>query len=1159
MKIKLLYQDLRYLSKFGDLNEDLMFLDDNIKPDVIMSVKDCDNKLKANQTRVFTNKQSDKLVSDLKTITQSTGATADEKLKAALRASELELSKSKDRIPAELLLIRRQNEEKVQRIKRGVDKLKGLGEKRNKRLKEKATEDVLALEIRYASFLKTKQELIAWGTQIINNTQIINEQYGLKNDLAPRNDIALRQDIGKLDMKIIQPIINNLIGELNTKATTLNKLIENIKKYEVQVKDVNGEDVKNVGFTTGELERYFTKSQLELIDKIKIEINGVDNFIKALTESINAKEIAEKRARELTDKRKESDQYFINIKDKPLYLKELLKENLTDSGIDNIKKLYDTLTQYNNKLMNVGMNDLYKTVKDLIKTEITTGSGNNDSLNDFADQIGISATNAISEYQNYLNQKPTSDDVITNVFEMLSKFYTLKDSVFPVRIVINFGINYNKNISPVISNSIVTGNYDNSINGQTKNNFQNLINKDIEGPYYTVTNTSSLPTDPRTYNVNADIEQIFTNPDKNQTPHIIYSAYGFSGSGKSYTLIDSANKNNVLQRIVNTLKEQQKKNDKQIISLKYCIYDYYGEIKDDGCNVLTDTNKFGVGTTVNARTAGNKKPIQQPIAKPVQQPIAKSVQQPIAKPVQQPSKKEVFIYSKGNGSIFEIGLNDVNQILIDLELFNTDRMKNNTTNSSDPTLFRVRYTPNNDKSSRSHLFLDIDIMLGRDIIGRITLIDMAGSENVKTIQESYFENLPSKYNSDNFIKSLQSLSGLVLNISDFVSKMSSKFNIEANTPVSTFASGSVKKLFDTIKIASLQKEGNGSYILKDAWKNLLLNLNKKLTEDQENFINNYNLYNYWILVQPIIEFKKTFVKNFGPYFSNVSNNVNTEIPLYAINNFFKKVGIPPIEYNYINVQKFIDDARDMYYKDTIADYRDAKKSMKLGTDAEVMKMLTPKQQLKEENLNNYAKAITELLTPKITSIPDIIIGSNGGKLGLLINKNAESLTEEQKDMLLNDNNASTFTNQINTWNREYLYKIHCPIRYQGNFINQTLEQMKTYIMNTQKNPTVKDITNFPGEQLNNNSRLSKLMNSKTKFILFVNIRLDFQPDGDSGIKPGSETQNENIKQAYSNSIEFANKINPLSKGLAFGKKRKKGPSKIQKVKRIMKDIKYLIK
>ena len=159
-------------------------------------------------------------------------------------------------------------------------------------------------------------------------------------------------------------------------------------------------------------------------------------------------------------------------------------------------------------------------------------------------------------------------------------------------------------------------------------------------------------------------------------------------------------------------------------------------------------------------------------------------------------------------------------------------------------------------------------------------------------------------------------------------------------------------------------------------------------------------------------------------------------------------------------------------------------------------------------------------------------------------------------------NSSSQTNEqiktkINLWNRRYLYNIHCSLRYQGNFIVNTLDQMVQYISSLQNNKILNN--KFPGNILHQDLTIkgqtrSILNNSQPKFILFTNIRLDFSIDGN--VNPDKVTQNTNIKDAYIHSIDFANKINPLTGKMAscnfgvtlFGKRKHHFGKQIKKKK-----------
>ena len=90
--------------------------------------------------------------------------------------------------------------------------------------------------------------------------------------------------------------------------------------------------------------------------------------------------------------------------------------------------------------------------------------------------------------------------------------------------------------------------------------------------------------------VGKDLKNIFSsfneNINNNEFLHYIYGAYGYSGSGKSYSLRDNKN-GSVLSQLLNTLElliiSNNETSDNKVSVITISIYDYYGEMnnKDD--------------------------------------------------------------------------------------------------------------------------------------------------------------------------------------------------------------------------------------------------------------------------------------------------------------------------------------------------------------------------------------------------------------------------------------------------------------------------------------------------------------------------------------------------------------------------------------------------
>jgi hypothetical protein len=235
--------------------------------------------------------------------------------------------------------------------------------------------------------------------------------------------------------------------------------------------------------------------------------------------------------------------------------------------------------------------------------------------------------------------------------------------------------------------------------------------------------------------VAADITNMFMNANKvgAKPMHFIYSAYGYSGSGKTYTLTEKENERSVINLLFTSFAERYK-SDKSF-SIKYLIYDYYGELDDGNCIVSIDP--------------------------PLSDDKLESTDYATL------SKHRITVYSKDgdNSSVFDYkkdtslsafmstldtsyfrkieAFDDETVDVVVKDLAGVQRRMKVNADPSGSTEFHIRLTPNNDESSRAHTFIDVYVMHANDTcIGRVTLMDMAGSENVNQIQQTYFETIP---------------------------------------------------------------------------------------------------------------------------------------------------------------------------------------------------------------------------------------------------------------------------------------------------------------------------------------------------------------------------------------------------------------------------------
>jgi len=853
--------------------------------------------------------------------------------------------------------------------------------------------------------------------------------------------------------------------------------------------------------------------------------------------------------------------------DAPQYMKDIKADFDKQKNLDLVKSieilrsgetLFTTFILYNDELMTTPYRTLYTKIYNLVKKDTES------LLNTLIDAPASKAelTNFVNnDLSDINNEKWSNIDMIKDFTTLLLKTFQectkLTDKIFPVRIVMNFA---NRNVSrlPNLTDEDVLANYTITKQNPNKQIVTNILEQkyreinniekipsDVYGPYFKVTDTNKTHIE---YKVESDILSFFINSDDDpRPPHIIYSAYGFSGSGKSYTLISDVNKNNVLRRVMASIQKLSKSKNINV-NYSYRMYDIYGEYKnaridgkidrnDKGCNVgVVDTN-------------------------------------PDVEP------KHTY-YKEEHKTNFE-NFNDPSTI--DKSVIEFEKSRKQNKNENGRTEYHIRSTPNNPESSRSHLFIDIDVKdLNGKLLGRVTILDMAGSENVDTIQSSYFENVKTDYDTSVFTKYFESSKGvkihfcertgdgkqcgknlnvggdavnqLIYIIPDDYGIMNTIDSLFHMLPHVQYAYHDMngEKLVDFIKKKNIPQiisgsNSDGTYIIKDNWKLLKEQFKTDgvpVHSDMGDFINNYNYYNYCKIVEPFIKLRTLLSTLFQNCYENTSNQISFPKPgddklatkfdvanVSVLNNFFKEIGIPQLDNNYVNIIKLYNKKSGENYNPYTSEF--AKKK------------------------STSIKAITEQITGVTNKIVNQIVNTdNGNFFNLLIKyykdegKQALPFTLEMQEC-------------INNWNQIYLNQLHCSLRYQGNFIVDSLDEMKKYIHTIQSTKGKEnDIKNFPGKYLyGDNTEANKF---RVKFVLLTNIRLDFNPKWPYNYN----IKNDNLREAYIRSIYFSNIINPLKRGSAFGKriksmhfgskhKKRSKRSKGNKSKKLKKHIQFL--
>ena len=745
--------------------------------------------------------------------------------------------------------------------------------------------------------------------------------------------------------------INNMYRSKNEIQTNQIELENENYNHDLSLTDQNQKHEADTKRLNNELEQLKIENEGEL-ERLKIEQQAKEALAaqKVISESLQnkkeqqmlkeqqdkeikeAKEAAEKKAREeeeaaalkLTKAKEKQDKEIKeakeaanrDIKERNRVMKVFagFKKALEKNALkkeEEIKKLKDVLGKYNSNYINFIVskidndtdNDNISKLRNLKSADLIYN--NLMSFNDIINKGTITGIEQLGNIiYNILNNNLIGDEtLVTNSETTLGKlkkginqlglierktlndieniikvFYQTKDIVFPARIIMNFGTFYQP--SSTVDTSGVNTNFNRSVTISKKNsneyektitnilpntNIRSLgpdddkIKDDKYGQYFLVQNTNELK-----YDIDSDISYILNPPSdtNNEIPHFVYSAYGFSGSGKTRTLIESANKNSVLKKITTKLARlHQKQRGNSGISIKYRIYDYYGELLNykgnAGCGVLSrDEDTIGDRTIINFYNA--------------------------SKDTNDNSFKQC---------------DDLNTRQIETDIKDFERLRKTNLFPDERSAMRIRSTPNNDESSRSHLFVDIDFYMNEETThnnvrkGRVTILDMAGSENVDSIQNSYFLKFDTDYDTTEFNIKMTELSTYINKTRGLGATKSQLTNS------SMILNGTVKRNyidnlnnFNVTKIKLKDTPKPGSFIIKETWTHL----KDKLEKDEQNsrinyvemgnFIKNYNYYNYLIMLDPVLKLRNTLFTIFteSTLAENQCKSINTHTNVESV-------------------------------------------------------------------------------------------------------------------------------------------------------------------------------------------------------------------------------------------------------------------------------------
>lgn len=585
------------------------------------------------------------------------------------------------------------------------------------------------------------------------------------------------------------------------------------------------------------------------------------------------------------------------------------------------------------------------------------------------------------------------------------------------------------------------------------------------GPYYQILHTSHEEPDKKQYRIDDDFTRLMD--QKQSVNHITYSGFGFSGSGKTYTLVDSKINENgkgyqsVLRQIIDKLNEKN-------LNYTVNIYDHYGEIIDNNC-IKTKEKVGEKSTTYTIDEKLNKNQM----------------------------KKNFFTESGIYNKFKKIRENKIENIEQGFsELYRT----------------RVRLTPFNDESSRSHLFIDFNVEGTNPF--KITVMDMAGNEDVETIQNAYFNSQP-YIDHDKILN----ISNNLIGYGGELLKNYLKY----------------KEVKDS-SVDDLVSQSKFSYTIKEeAWKTLLERLRKN---DSIKSVRQkgYKLYK----IKPDIPEKAISLQNF----------LNENAYKVSDDSFFlkSKMDRRGNHKNWRCIDKkgvvITIGGRNNIYDSTIFNYIEETEN-KFDMYTEVLK--------DEKFINNYNSYYKQLLTKiklqieqldtKQSILEDTGQESFAGKIFLerhrvwggladsytkdfvrtmgkffektevikkVITRILDSMTNIKVNKDITKLSIKVLSKKLKDWDQEYLAKYHCPLRWQGNYIVKTIKEFQQNLVKMNQS----DDKNYKGFPYNIGKWNGNDLNDK-EFVIFTNIRLDFTD------KRNSIDKRYNLRVAFKRSLEFA--------------------------------------
>ena len=584
------------------------------------------------------------------------------------------------------------------------------------------------------------------------------------------------------------------------------------------------------------------------------------------------------------------------------------------------------------------------------------------------------------------------------------------------------------------------------------------------------------------YNIDYDAAQI------KDGKHMVYAGYGYSGSGKTYTLLDS--KNGVLKRLTDKLGYEG-----SFRNLSFQFVEIYKEL-DAKYRIVKD------GSYRNYFL--NNEKIDSEIS-------------------EQPK------------SVTFDNVESLNAFIIEL---NENYRKNWKNYESEDGVRRprVRSTPNNPQSSRAHLIINVIDANNKTLF---TILDMGGSEDVEAIKKLYYESKqirPAKNQFRNdFVKSLEELEDLEKSqLEQINGGIIQKYSTEKPDIIALISpqkKNDFKKLSTLLDIdykTNLSDTIDES-IRPEPWKDVFED-NSEFTQflihDEKvvNFIGAFSVIDSLLDVA----FEQGRNPDQKKVFHAQVRVLNRIIEKFNDLEGISLIMVEPIHENMKNKDKTNMKPQDVEFINPVSSYGSyVSKKLKRTRDEfnkakKRLKILEKKENNMKEDELKKARETYSAAEGKFSKVNKTLTNI---KQEYILSRLKNSYVYSQLEKSIQDQipkflqhlratfpGENSISDKYSWFKKDIIRRYHTPLEQQGNYINRSIKEFQKFSLGVSK------------KQLAENNEFSKVLGmnessvNEVKIVIFTCIKHEDYKD---------QTKKDALDQSIKSSLEFAHCVNPL--------------------------------